>query len=211
MSSMKLETTVDRHGGPIVLIDNYDSFTYNLFQMIQAQTSLPVKVYRNDAISWEDLLTLKPSRVILSPGPGHPGVEKDFGICKRIIEDAEQLGVPILGVCLGHQGMALHLGGDVISAPEIIHGKTSPVAIEKPSPLLEGLGSPFEAMRYHSLLIDEKKLPDCFEITARETGLGLPMAIQHKTQPLYGVQFHPESIGTPEGALLLKNFLERCQ
>ena len=193
---------------PIIIIDNYDSFTYNLYQMLQAQTQLPVTVYRNDAVNFDALLALKPDRIILSPGPGHPKVEKDFGVCRDIILNPEAINCPVLGVCLGHQGMVQHMGGNVISAPEIVHGKTSMIRILEDSPLFEGLPNPFEAMRYHSLLIDEKTLPDCFKITAREEKLGLPMAIQHRTLPFYGLQFHPESIGTPQGAQLLKNFLE---
>lgn len=195
---------------PIVIIDNYDSFTYNLYQMVQAQTALPVQVYRNDAIDSETLVALKPNRIILSPGPGHPNVAKDFGVCRDVILNQVALNCPVLGVCLGHQGIAQHLGGDVISAPEIVHGKTSMVRIISDSPLLDGLPNPFEAMRYHSLLIDEKTLPASLKITAREERLGLPMAVQHESLPLFGIQFHPESIGTPEGAKLLRNFLEKC-
>lgn len=210
-ASMPLPTpTVNPDLAPIIIIDNYDSFTYNLYQMLQAQTSHPVKVFRNDAIDWEALKALKPNRVVLSPGPGHPGVDTDFGICKQIVTHAKELQCPILGVCLGHQGIAHHSGGSVIAAPEILHGKTSMVSIDDPSKLLEGLPNPFEVMRYHSLLVEEKSLPQDFTVTAREVNAKLPMAIQHKTLPIYGVQFHPESIGTPEGALLLKNFLEKC-
>lgn len=208
-SSPKSGTEVTQSNA-IVIIDNYDSFTYNLYQMVQSQTQLQVQVYRNDAITEEQLQALKPNRIILSPGPGHPGVDKDFGICKQIVLHQEKIGCPVLGVCLGHQGMAQHLGGNVISAPEIVHGKTSMIRILEDTPLFEGLPNPFEAMRYHSLLVDEKTLPGNFRITAREEKLGLPMAIQHNTLPLYGIQFHPESIGTPQGAQLLKNFLEKC-
>ncbi len=195
---------------PIVLIDNYDSFTYNLYQMVQAQTDRPVLVYRNDTITLEALVSMQPDRVILSPGPGHPGHEKDFGVCRDIIINQAILDCPVLGVCLGHQGITHHLGGTVCKAPEIIHGKTSPVEILADSPLLRGLPNPFEVMRYHSLIIDEATLPPTLRIIAREQTKKLPMAIQHTKQPLYGVQFHPESIGTPEGHILLKNFLEKC-
>lgn len=195
---------------PIIIIDNYDSFTYNLYQMVQSQTDRPVVVYRNDKIDFNDLKALKPDRVILSPGPGHPGVAKDFGVCADVIIKQAELNCPVLGVCLGHQGMAHHLGGQVVSAPEIVHGKSSNVTVLEQTPLFEGLSSPFEAMRYHSLLIDEATLPSVLRITAREERLGLPMAVQHESLPLYGIQFHPESIGTPEGAQLLRNFLEKC-
>lgn len=194
---------------PIIIIDNYDSFTYNLFQMVQALTTEEVKVFRNDAITFEELLALKPSRIILSPGPGHPGNPKDFQICRDIILSKE-LTCPILGVCLGHQGIVHHLGGTIAEAPEIVHGKTSSITQTNASPLLSGLSNPFQAMRYHSLVAKEENFPAELVITAKEYKNGLIMALQHKTRPLYGVQFHPESIGTPEGSQLLQNFLEKC-
>lgn len=192
---------------PIVIIDNYDSFTFNLYQMVQALTDCPVVVYRNDAITFEALRAQKPNRVILSPGPGHPAVEKDFGVCREIVENFAELDCPVLGVCLGYQGIAHYLGGTVEAAPEIIHGKSSPVSITQENPLLSGLPNPFEAMRYHSLLVTE--LPPSLEFIA-QTESGLPMALRHKQAPVYGVQFHPESIGTPAGEQLLRNFLEKC-
>jgi anthranilate synthase/aminodeoxychorismate synthase-like glutamine amidotransferase len=199
---------------PILLIDNYDSFTYNLFQMVQSQTDHPVVVYRNDAIDLDGVKALQPNRIILSPGPGHPSNDSDFGVCKDIILHQEELGCPILGVCLGHQGIVHHLGGRVIQAPVICHGKTSSVGIRRGengiSPLLDGLSNPFQAMRYHSLVADDATFPDCLQVTAREMANGLIMALQHKTLPIYGVQFHPESIGTPEGAQCLRNFVEKC-
>lgn len=195
---------------PVIIIDNYDSFSYNLYQLVQEQTEHPVEVYRNDGITLDELIAKKPFKIILSPGPGHPGIEKDFGICREVVQHQEQLGCPVLGVCLGHQGIAHHLGGAVISAPEIMHGKTSMVNILEKSPLFDDLPNPFEAMRYHSLLIDEKHLPPFLKITAREQNLGLPMAIEHQEKAIYGIQFHPESIGTPEGKKLLRNFLEKC-
>jgi anthranilate synthase/aminodeoxychorismate synthase-like glutamine amidotransferase len=200
---------------PVLLVDNYDSFTYNLFQMVQSQTEEPVVVYRNDAIGFDEVKSIRPSRIILSPGPGHPAVDSDFGVCKDIIQRLEELSVDgrvpsVLGVCLGHQGMAQHLGGNVVGAPEIIHGKTSEVSVEEPSALFDGLSNPFTAMRYHSLVVEEATLPEDFVITARESKHGLIMAMQHRSRPLYGVQFHPESIGTPEGQQLLRNFLTRC-
>jgi anthranilate synthase component II len=195
----------------IILIDNYDSFTYNLYQMLQSQTALTVKVYRNDALSWSELLALQPDRMILSPGPGHPKNESDFGICATILQDALSaepiLPTPLLGVCLGHQGLVHYAGGHVIQAPYIVHGKTSMMDIIEPSPLFEGLTNPFEAMRYHSLVVEEATLPTEFRVTARDQQHHLIMAVQHKYKPLYGVQFHPESIGTPQGEKLLANFL----
>lgn len=194
----------------IVIIDNYDSFTYNLYQMVQALTELKVEVFRNDAIEFTALVDKRPSHVILSPGPGHPAVESDFRICKDVILQSETLGAKVLGVCLGHQGIVHHLGGTVGAAPEIVHGKTSQVNITQPSPLLEGLDNPFTAMRYHSLLALDQNFPAELTVTAKEATLGLIMALQHKSKPIYGVQFHPESIGTPQGSQLLRNFIERC-
>ncbi len=199
----------------IVILDNFDSFTYNLFQMVQAQTDLPVKVYRNNALSWEALLALRPERVILSPGPGHPAKPVDFGLCQQVLQQHEALNCPILGVCLGHQGMAHYFGGQVIPAPAIVHGKTSPVRIVRESPLLAGLPNPFTVMRYHSWMVDPASLPPEFEVTAtldvpkdtEDASVPMIMAMQHRAKPLYGVQFHPESVGTPEGARLLANFL----
>jgi anthranilate synthase/aminodeoxychorismate synthase-like glutamine amidotransferase len=204
----------------IVILDNFDSFTYNLYQMVQAQTEAPVKVFRNNAIAWEELLALRPNGVILSPGPGHPANPSDFGLCRQVLQHHEALHCPILGVCLGHQGMAHYFGGKVIPAPAIVHGKTSPVRMVQPSPLLTGLPNPFTVMRYHSWMVEARSLPADFEVTAElcppkdaaegESSSLLIMAMQHKTRPLYGVQFHPESVGTPEGSLLLKNFLTLC-
>jgi anthranilate synthase component II len=200
---------------PFVLIDNYDSFTYNLYQMIQAQTSHPVVVYRNDAITFEALRALAPVGVILSPGPGHPAKPSDFGVCAEVLtrwlELSPELNVPVLGVCLGQQGMAAYFGGQVVQAPAIMHGKTSQVRVLKPSsPMLQGISNPFTAMRYHSLVAEESSLPACFEITAKDNDHDLIMAMEHKEWPLYGLQFHPESIGTPEGATLLLNFIMLC-
>lgn len=195
---------------PVVLIDNYDSFTFNLYQMVQTLTEETVEVYRNDKIDFQTLKSLKPSRVILSPGPGHPGNEKDFGICKEIILRQEELGCPVLGVCLGHQGIVHHLGGKVIGAPQIVHGKSSQIKLTAASPIFEGVSGFFEAMRYHSLVAAEDNFPPELKITARESVHGLIMALEHKDKPIYGVQFHPESIGTPEGNKILKNFIEQC-
>jgi len=191
----------------ILLIDNYDSFTYNLYQYVQELSDTSVTVARNDKLSLDEVKKLNPSHVILSPGPGHPGIATDFGICADIIQE---LDCPILGVCLGHQGIAHHLGGQVVPAPEIKHGKTSQIKIIEPSLLFKGISNPFTAMRYHSLVVSDENLPETLLVTARETQQGLIMALQHKTRPLYGIQFHPESIGTPEGKKILENFLIHC-
>lgn len=197
--------------GCVLIIDNYDSFTYNLFQMVQAQTALPVCVVRNDALNFEAIKVLSPNRIIISPGPGHPELASDFGVCSAVIQRQTELGVPVLGVCLGHQGLASHLGGATVKAPAIVHGKTSVMTIIKPDcPLFDSMPAEFEAMRYHSLVAEELSLPDCLEVTVRDVQSGLIMGLQHKEKPLYGVQFHPESVGTPLGAVLLKNFLEKC-
>jgi anthranilate synthase/aminodeoxychorismate synthase-like glutamine amidotransferase len=195
----------------IIILDNYDSFTYNLYQMVQALTQETVEVFRNDALTFDALAARRPKRLILSPGPGHPAVPGDFGVCRDVIEQWEKVSCPVLGVCLGHQGMVHYLGGVISGAPAIVHGKTSMIRALKPSPLFEGLSQPFQAMRYHSLVAMDKRFPQVLEVIARETSEeALIMGIQHKEKPLYGVQFHPESIGTPEGEKLLRNFLEAC-
>jgi anthranilate synthase component II len=193
---------------PILILDNYDSFTYNLYQMVQAQTEQPVQVCRNNELDWDRLQQLAPERILISPGPGHPSRPQDFGLCRDVILRQAELGCPILGICLGHQGLAHYFEGSVVPAPEIVHGKTSPVRIVKDSPLLRGLPNPFTVMRYHSWTVEPNNLPNDFEIIAEtDTPNSLVMAMQHQTRPLYGVQFHPESVGTPQGALLLRNFL----
>lgn len=194
----------------IVLIDNYDSFTFNLYQMLQTRTDETVIVYRNDKIGLTDLLSQKPARLVLSPGPGHPANDEDFGVCKEVILHQERLNCPVLGVCLGHQGIVHHLGGKVVGAPHIVHGKSSRIHINSSSPLLDGLPDDFEAMRYHSLVAAEEGFPQELVVTARDSVHGLIMAIEHRSKPIYGVQFHPESIGTPEGGKILQNFVSKC-
>jgi anthranilate synthase component 2 len=191
----------------LLLIDNYDSFTFNLFQMVQAVSAVPVTVVRNDNITLSQIQAMGPQGIIFSPGPGHPAVARDFGACQTVLDHLDSITCPILGVCLGHQGMGLHFGGQVIQAPEILHGKTSQIYIEVDTPLFTGLSNPFQAMRYHSLVVADEGFPDCLEITARERQSGLIMGLRHRTKPLHGVQFHPESIGTPEGQQLLINFV----
>jgi anthranilate synthase component II len=185
----------------ILLIDNYDSFTYNLFQYL-CELGAEVDVRRNDAVSLEQIEAAGPAGLVLSPGPKQP---KDAGICISAIHCfAGRL--PILGVCLGHQAIAAAYGGRIIEAPELRHGKTSPIA-HGGDGLYAGLPSPFEAVRYHSLVADEASLPDCLIVDARAPD-GTIMGIRHRELPVFGVQFHPESIVTEAGKVLLQNFLD---
>lgn len=194
----------------LLIIDNYDSFTFNLYQMLQAETDKEVVVRRNDKISLDEILELKPHGIVLSPGPGHPANLADFGVCGEVIQSAERVGCPILGVCLGHQGMAHYLGGKVTRAPHIVHGKMSNITITADSKLFSGLVSGFTAMRYHSLVVEDETLPECLKVTARDDKTNLIMAMQHTSIPMFGLQFHPESIGTPEGKTILRNFVKQC-
>lgn len=189
----------------ILLVDNYDSFTYNLYQYLGELSNTEPLVFRNDALTLEEIRGLAPTHLVLSPGPGSPERERDFGICASIIKEISH-EVPTLGVCLGHQGIIHHLGGKVIRAPRIVHGKTSLVRHDGTG-LFRGLPSPLEVMRYHSLLGEKESLPACLKIDA-ETEDGLIMGVSHRAWPLYGIQFHPESIGTPTGKQMLRNFLE---
>lgn len=198
-----------------IIIDNYDSFTFNLYQLLvpivrklERNESADVEVFRNDAITLDEILEKKPTHIVLSPGPGHPAVARDFGVCKEVILSQKKLGAALMGVCLGHQGIAAHLGGEVVRAPEIVHGKTSEIFVEgEPSRIFAGLGNSFEAMRYHSLVAKDETFPSELKVTAREQNHGLIMALEHKSEPIFGVQFHPESIGTEKGSLMMENFL----
>lgn len=185
----------------LLLIDNYDSFTYNLVHYFAA-LGASVEVVRNDALSIKDILQKKPDGIVLSPGPCTPD---DAGICLDVVTE---LGadIPIFGVCLGHQAIGQVYGGKVVRAPYVMHGKTSPI-YHTASGLFSGLPSPFTATRYHSLLVDKESLPDCLSITAH-TEDNLIMGIAHKTHPVHGVQFHPESIASEHGHALLENFLK---
>ncbi len=184
----------------MLLIDNYDSFTYNLVQAFAAQGA-DVMVYRNDAISIEEGLALEPTHLVISPGPGRP---EDAGVSVQMIA-AFADKVPVLGVCLGHQCLVHHFGGNIVRAERLMHGKTS-MTKHDGSTIFEGLPEPFEVGRYHSLCVEHESLPGELELTA-ETGRGEIMGVRHKTLPLEGVQFHPESVLTPEGDHLMANFL----
>ncbi|MEL6501792.1 MAG: aminodeoxychorismate/anthranilate synthase component II [Cyanobacteria bacterium J06643_13] len=192
----------------IIVIDNYDSFTYNLVQYLgELAVELPVaadiRVYRNDAIDLEMISELKPDGILISPGPGRP---EDAGISLQLIEKLAPT-TPILGVCLGHQSIGQVFGGKIVAAPVLMHGKTSPIYHEN-SGVFAGLDSPFTATRYHSLVIEPETMPDTLEITAWVED-GTIMGVRHKEyHNLQGVQFHPESILTDNGKSLLRNFLQ---
>lgn len=184
----------------VLLVDNYDSFTYNLVQAFAAQGA-EVIVHRNDAITVEEGLALEPTHLVISPGPGRP---EDAGISLAMI-DAFAERVPLLGVCLGHQCLVHHFGGDIVRADRLMHGKTS-MARHDEKTIFKGLSQPFEVGRYHSLCAIQDSLPEVLELSA-QTDRGEIMGVRHKELPLEGVQFHPESVLTPEGDQLMNNFL----
>lgn len=181
----------------ILLIDNYDSFVYNLYQLIGSFRP-DIQVVRNREITLEQIQRLNPEAVFLSPGPGRP---EDSGVCLDVIQN---LNKPIFGVCLGHQAICQTFGGTVTYAKELMHGKSSLVIPDPASRLLHGM-EPFTAARYHSLAAPEDLLPDCLMVSAR-TDDGEVMAVEHKEKPIFGVQFHPESILTPRGGQIIQNF-----
>ena len=185
----------------LLVIDNYDSFTYNLVQYFGELGADPV-VKRNDTITPEEVEKLRPKRIVISPGPGTPA---DAGISMEVIRRMGKT-TPILGVCLGHQCIAEIYGGNVVRADRLMHGKTSPIRHEG-SGVFAGLPNPFEATRYHSLLVEKSSVPPCLRITA-DTAEGEIMGLQHREFPVHGVQFHPESILSREGKDLLRNFLK---
>ncbi len=186
----------------LLMIDNYDSFTYNLVQYL-GELGAAVEVHRNDRISLEDIRAMRPERIVLSPGPCTPA---EAGICCELIRAAGSR-IPILGVCLGHQCIGAAYGGRIVRAARLMHGKTSPIQHDGQS-LFAGLPNPFEATRYHSLLIERESLPACLTVSA-ETAEGEIMGVRHTRYPVEGVQFHPESILTQAGKQLLRNFLAR--
>lgn len=185
----------------LLVIDNYDSFTYNLVQYF-GELGAEQVVKRNDEITLEEIASMKPDRIVISPGPCTP---KEAGISCDVIRTFGQK-TPIFGVCLGHQCIGDVFGGDVVRAGRLMHGKTSPI-LHTGESVFKGLPNPFEATRYHSLLVKRETLPDCLQITA-ETAEQEIMGLRHRERPIHGVQFHPESILTLEGKRLLQNFLE---
>ena len=186
----------------LLLIDNYDSFTYNLVHYI-GELGVACDVRRNDKLTVQDAIALKPQAIVLSPGPCTPN---EAGICLDLIRQAGP-HIPILGVCLGHQAIGQAYGGKVIRAPKPMHGKLSAITQHDTRSVFKGLPSSFQVTRYHSLIVERSSLPDCLEITA-ETNDQLIMGLAHKTHPVHGVQFHPESIASEQGHALLANFLE---
>jgi anthranilate synthase/aminodeoxychorismate synthase-like glutamine amidotransferase len=187
----------------VLVIDSYDSFVYNLVQYLGELGAEPI-VHRNDAIDVAAAVALEPDAVLLSPGPGRP---EDAGILCDVIPEFAERGVPVLGVCLGHQAIGQVYGGEVVRAPELMHGKTSPVD-HHGAGVFAGLPTPLTATRYHSLVVDPDSVPDCLEVTA-STPDGMVMGLRHRELEVEGVQFHPESILTAVGHDLLRNFLAR--
>ena len=185
-----------------LLIDNYDSFSYNLYQLVGALDP-DIRVIRNDGMTPEEIAALAPDRIILSPGPGRPA---DAGVCEDVIR-ALAGSVPILGVCLGHQAICEVYGATVTYAKSLMHGKQSEAELDAACPLFRGLPGSIPVARYHSLAADPATLPEALRVTAR-TADGEIMAVQHIERPVFGVQFHPESILTPDGEKILKNFME---
>jgi anthranilate synthase component II len=199
----------------ILLIDNYDSFTFNLYQLVGGLLNdlFPESMFdvvRNDEVSGKDLRSKAYDRIIISPGPGSPADPKYFGVCKEVIVDLAKT-VPTLGVCLGLQGIAHYYGGQIVKSTLPMHGKTSLVSHDGKG-LFTGIPNELEAMRYHSLVVDPQTIPDCLEVSARVASpdnTGDIMGLRHRIYPLGGVQFHPESFATDYGKRLIKNFLEQ--
>lgn len=197
----------------ILIIDNYDSFTYNLYQFVgelleENESPFQLEVKRNDEISIEEIIQIKFDRIIISPGPGEPGDESYFGVCSKVILEYGKQN-PVLGVCLGMQGIALYFGGKILRARLPVHGKISQINHDEKGVFL-GLPQNIDVMRYHSLIAEVNSIPDCLEITAKafydETNFEI-MGIRHRQYPIEGIQFHPESFATEGGMKMLKNFL----
>ena len=186
----------------VFVLDNYDSFTYNLVQYL-GELGAEVVVKRNDEVTVADIAALKPERIVLSPGPGRP---EDAGVMMDLIREMGQT-TPIFGVCLGHQAIGAVFGGSVVRAAAPMHGKTSTIEHNSRG-VFTGITAPFDASRYHSLVVAQDDLPEQLEVTARTVGDGVIMGLRHRTLPIHGVQFHPESILTSEGRRILRNFLE---
>ena len=195
------ETRVKR----VLVLDNYDSFVYNLAQYVGSLGVQPL-VYRNDAITLDEARSkLKPDGIVISPGPGNPTNPKDFGVCASVLGTMSH-ETPTLGICLGHQGIGHVYGAEIVHAGKIMHGKTSMVS-HNGKDVFEGLPNPIEGVRYHSLVVRKQKLPDVLEVTATSIDDGEIMGIKHRDYPIYGIQFHPESIKTTNGMRIIENFI----
>ena len=188
-----------------VILDNYDSFTFNLYQYLGELEGRAPVVLRNDDVTLAGLERLDPGRVVISPGPGRADDPHYFGVCRAAIV---ALGprLPVLGICLGHQGIIHAFGGEIVGATAVMHGKAS-VVHHDGDPIFRHVPAAFEAMRYHSLVGEPRSIPDCLKVIAR-TDDGVVMGVRHREHPIYGLQFHPESVGTPAGKTLLRNFLQ---
>jgi len=189
----------------ILLIDNYDSFSFNLVQLIGelVEGKEELKVIRNDELTVEEIMKLAPSHIVLSPGPGRP---TDAGVCEALIRAVLEHPIPLLGVCLGHQAICETLGGKITYAPQLMHGKQSIVKTDDTSVIFKGLQKELAVARYHSLVADKNMIPETLMVTAVDEKSEV-MAVQHRTLPIYGVQFHPESIMTPQGREMIQNFM----
>jgi anthranilate synthase component 2 len=192
----------------VLVIDNYDSFVYNLVQYI-GELGAETVVYRNDQITLSEAVKMKPDRIVISPGPGNPEDDKFFGVCKAILQTLSPT-IPTLGVCLGHQGIIHTYGGKVVHAKKLMHGKTCAIKHNQKA-IFTGVRNPLIATRYHSLAGERESFPDCLQITAESVEDGEIMGVRHVKYPIYGVQFHPESILCEDGKLIIKNFLEGRQ
>lgn len=186
----------------LLLIDNYDSFTFNLVHFF-GELGADVQVHRNDALNVQEAMALRPDGIVLSPGPCDPD---QAGICLAVTQAAAETGTPLMGVCLGHQTIGQAFGGKVVRADEIVHGKLGKMH-HKETGLFRGLPTPFDATRYHSLVVERETLPNCLNVTA-ELEDGTIMGLQHESLPIHGIQFHPESIASEHGHAMLKNFLD---
>jgi anthranilate synthase component 2 len=189
----------------VLVIDNYDSFVYNLVQYI-GELGAETIVYRNDQVTLKQVKELKPDRIVISPGPGTPEDTRYFGVCTEILQHVS-CEVPTLGVCLGHQGIIYAFGGKVVSAKRLMHGKTSKIKHDGKG-IFKGVHNPFTATRYHSLAGEKYSIPSCLEITAESIDDGEVMGVRHTEYPIEGIQFHPESILCEDGKLIIKNFLD---
>lgn len=189
----------------VLIIDNYDSFVYNLAQYVGSLGAEPL-VHRNDMVSLAAVRELAPDRIIISPGPGNPEDARFFGVCSEVLREVSP-EVPTLGVCLGNQGIASTFGAKISRASRVVHGKTSRI-VHDGKGVLRGIGNPLQATRYHSLVVDRASLPDCLKVTALALDDAEVMGVRHSEYPIEGVQFHPESIMTPEGIGIVRNFLK---